>query len=48
VHGVLTGGDLVNERQNFALGALLVIALATLMSVALLVIGLSEKGVCVG
>lgn len=38
----------MNENQNFALAVLVVVSLATLMSIILLVIGLSEKGVCVG
>jgi len=38
----------VNENQNFALGLLVTVSLSTLMSIILLIIGLSEKGVCFG
>lgn len=36
------------DRLAFGVAALLTISMATLMSVALLVLGLAEKGVCVG
>lgn len=48
MHRVQARGDDVNENQHFALMLLVVVSLATLMSIILLVIGLSEKGVCVG